>query len=417
MESIVKEQSKKQLKIILSDVGIVSAMGSGKQAHWDKMLTNPADGLSYEADWIPEKNVRIGRVNSPLCHIDDQPLAQTRCKQLLHATFAQIKPTVDAAIAQYGASRVGVVLGTSTSGTLEAENAFSYFAEHQQMPPGYHLTQQEMGSPSQYLAQLSGVKGIDLCISTACSSGAKALISASNLIKTGIVDAVIVGGVDSLCHLTINGFATLESLSDQICNPLSVNRKGINIGEGAALFLMQQGRQGVALNGIGESSDAHHMSAPHPEGDGAFAAMQNALTSAGLTVDQLDYINLHGTATPKNDAMETKAITRLGAQGVACSSTKPYTGHTLAGAGAIEAGFCWLAMSDFNPQHRLPPHYFDGQYDSEIDTVNLVDQQGNRRCSTTPIKHCLSNSFAFGGSNASLLFSKVKSSKDSEHDQ
>ena len=157
------------------------------------------------------------------------------------------------------------------------------------------------------------------------------------------------------------------------------------------------------LAGFGESSDAHHMSAPHPEGDGALGAMQQALKSSGLTIDDIDYINLHGTATAKNDLMEGTALARLGGQHVPCSSTKPFTGHTLAGAGAIEAGICYLAMSPLNSENQLPPHHFDGIYDQQIAPLTLT-AKNNRR--DTPIKACLSNSFAFGGSNVSLILAR-----------
>lgn len=398
------------MNILLSDVGVVSSLGHGKQQTWQNLFDTPQNSMTVESGWIADLDIAVGKVNHPLPDMTDwHGFDQSRCNQLAYLAYQQIEDKVTAAVEQYGAERVGVILGTSTSGTAEAEQAFAHLKEHQQLPASYHYNKQEMAAPANFVAKLAGIKGIVLSISTACSSGAKALISGSNMIKTGLVDAVIVGGVDSLCHLTLNGFYALESLSSEISNPFSVNRNGINIGEGAALFLMEKelmekGQTGVALAGFGESSDAHHMSAPHPEGDGALAAMQSALDSAGLTAADLDYINLHGTSTQKNDAMEGAAVSRLGAKNVDCSSTKPFTGHTLAGAGAIEAAICWLIMSNINEDNRLPMHVYDEQFDDAIGSMKLVKKESAKQAK---INYCLSNSFAFGGSNVSLLLART----------
>lgn len=404
--------------IILSDLGIVSALGTGKQATWQNLFADPRDIMSVETGWIDDLAITVGKVKDPLPNMSDWAAKdQSRCNQFVHMAYQQIKPQVDAAIEQYGADRVGVILGTSTSGTAEAESAFDHRNKIGQLPDNYHYEKQEMGAPATYLAKLAGLNSVVLSISTACSSGAKALLSGSNMIKSGLLDAVIVGGVDSLCHLTLNGFNALESLSPDLCQPFSPNRKGINIGEGAALFLMnkalmKKGTEGITLAGFGESSDAHHMSAPHPEGDGAFTAMQNALNHAGSDMSDIDYINLHGTATPLNDKMESAALTRLGGQDIPCSSTKPFTGHTLAGAGAIEAAICYLAMSPINNNNQLPPHHNDGQIDRELPPLNLTT--GNKEPDNPkPIRRCLSNSFAFGGSNVCLLLAKIKDGENS----
>ena len=218
-------------------------------------------------------------------------------------------------------------------------------------------------------------------------------------------DAVICGGVDSLCRLTLNGFSALEAVSAERCNPFSVNRHGINIGEGAALFLMTKealpGNAAITLLGGGASSDAHHISAPQPDGLGAQAAMAKALAAAGISADQVDYLNLHGTATTHNDAMESQAVQAIFPRGVPCSSSKPMVGHTLGAAGALEAAFCWLTLSEYNPDQLLPPHLWDSQADPALPALNLVPP-GTQLSNSRP-RRLMSNSFAFGGNNISLL--------------
>jgi 3-oxoacyl-[acyl-carrier-protein] synthase-1 len=206
-----------------------------------------------------------------------------------------------------------------------------------------------------------------------------------------------------LCTFTVAGFAALESVSPTRCNPLSRNRNGINIGEGAALFLLSREPAAVTLRGWGESSDGYHMSAPHPAGVGARSAMERALSRAGVAAERVDYINLHGTATVQNDAMEARVINELFGNRVPVSSTKPFTGHTLGAAGAIEAGLCWLAMQDDNATGKLPPHLWDGAADPELPTLNVAEPGTSLG---RPLKFVVSNSFAFGGANATLVLAR-----------
>lgn len=387
---------------VLTDLGIVSSLGLGKNQTWQNLFAQPDSLLSRSDDFLVEQSVVVGAVTAELPDISGWPkVYQTRCNQMALAALMEIKASVDKAVAKYGADRVGVIVGTSTSGTQETEKAFLHREACGHFDQNYHYEMQEMGAVAKFIAKAAGLKGMAFSISTACSSGAKAMVSAANMVKSGLLDAVICGGADSLCELTIHGFHALESLSFDICNPFSANRTGINIGEGAALFLLERGNSGVCLAGYGESSDAHHMSAPHPQGEGALSAMRQALLMAQLTPQTLDYINLHGTATPKNDEMEAFAIVQLGAKDVPASSTKALTGHTLAGAGAIEAGICYLVMSELNINQRLPPHRYDGQYDEQIAPITLVD---DNHCA--PVRACLSNSFAFGGSNVSLVITR-----------
>lgn len=274
-----------------------------------------------------------------------------------------------------------------------------FLQAHGSWPSDFHYGQLEMGAPSRFVARESGARGPAWTISTACSSSAKALASAARLLRAGMVDAVIAGGSDSLCAFTINGFSALESVSATRCNPFSRHRDGINIGEGAALFLVTREPGPVRLAGWGESSDAHHMSAPEPQGRGAIDAITQALGRAGIRPDDVGYVNLHGTATLQNDAMESRAVSATLGAAVPVSSTKPLTGHALGAAGAIEAGLCWLTMA-CNPPGHLPPHWWDGVADPELPPLDFV-APGARVAG--PLRYALSNSFAFGGSNAALL--------------
>jgi len=328
---------------------------------------------------------------------------RSRNNRLALQALSQIRPRVDAAVARFGAHRIGIVLGTSTSGIAEGEAAFRAYQQDGVFPTGFHYGQQELGSPAAALAATLGVMGPTHVHSSACSSSGKAMAAAARLINMGLCDAVLCGGVDTLCDFTIAGFTSLDSVSATRCNPLSQHRRGINIGEGAALFLMSREPATVALAGWGESSDAHHISAPDPTAGGALRAMRGALARAGLQPVQIDYINLHGTATLQNDAMESKAVHALFGAAVPVSSTKPFTGHTLGAASAIEAGLCWLAMQDANDQGLLPPHLWDGAVDLALPALDIV---APGRALGRPPRAVLSNSFAFGGSNVSLLLTR-----------
>ena len=386
----------------LNDVGIVCALGCGREQVAAALFAGHAGGLQWNERVLPGKKLMLGEVDHPLPALQQWPLAlRGRNNALLQLALTQIQPAVDQAIARYGAGRVAVVVGTSTSGIGEAEQALQARADSGHWPPGFTYAQQEMGAPAQFVRASSGAAGPAWTLSTACSSSAKALMSAARLLQMGLADAVIAGGADSLCRFTVTGFSALEAVSAERCNPFSVNRCGINIGEGAGLFLMTRELGPVVLAGWGETSDAHHMSAPDPAGKGAERAIREALLRAGIDRSDISYVNLHGTATPQNDAMEAGAVQRTLGLDVPCSSTKPLTGHTLGAAGAIEAAICWLALAR-NPDRRLPPHWWDGEADPALAPIRLA-RPGER--SDAPLRHVLSQSFAFGGSNAALILS------------
>jgi 3-oxoacyl-(acyl-carrier-protein) synthase len=388
--------------IFLNHLGIVCALGTGPQAVREALFRDDAPaGVAANDTLLPGQRLALGGVAGALPSLDHHPAQlHGRNNALLRAAYLQIEDQVQHAIERHGPSRVAIVVGTSTSGIGESEQATKHWHRHAQWPAGFHYVQQEIGAPSRFLAAESGARGPAWTISTACSSSAKAMASAARLLHTGLVDAVITGGADSLCQFTVRGFMSLESVSAERCNPFSTHRRGINIGEGAALFLMTRAAGPVRLAGWGETSDAHHISAPEPQGIGAIEAIAQALARAQLAPSQIDYVNLHGTATPQNDAMESRAVATALGSDVPVSSTKPLTGHTLGAAGAVEAGLCWLAMVD-NPHHRLPPHWWDGHTDPALPPLAFVAPGATARA---PLRHVLSQSFAFGGSNAVLVF-------------
>ncbi|MBS4641864.1 beta-ketoacyl-[acyl-carrier-protein] synthase family protein [Aeromonas media] len=393
------------MSCFITAYGLISALGEGVDASAEALLAWQAKGSTpltrHNQALLDGRLTPVGRVEGELPAIPAAlaPYA-SRNNQLLLAALAQIRPALDEALATFGPARVGLVLGTSTAGIGEAELAIAADRRGEAVPTAFDYRQQELGSPSEFLARHLGLEGPAYTLSTACSSSARAFISGQRMLAAGLVDAVLVGGADSLCGLTLNGFDSLESLSGALCQPFDNDRQGINIGEGAALFLLSRQPAPIALLGAGESSDAWHISAPHPDGVGAEAAMGMALAQAGLTPEQVGYINLHGTATRLNDAMESQAVYRLFGDRMPCSSTKPLTGHVLGAAGAIEAALACLLLERALP---LPPQRVMTA-DPALAPIRLVS-------GTTPLAtpRILSNSFAFGGNNVSLLFGRSAS--------
>lgn len=384
--------------VYLHELGIVNALGSGVEAVRRNLYAGSTAGMHPREDLVAGRRVRVGEALVKLPPVAAGLKAYaSRNNRLLQHAVDQIRPAIDAALTRYGAKRVGAVLGTSTAGIAEGERASAVRLKSGAFPAEFDYRQQEIGSPSEYLRRALGLGGPAWTVSTACTSSAKALSSAKRLLDVGLCDAMIVGGVDSLCRLTLNGFTALESVSRDLCNPMSRNRDGINIGEGAALFLMSREPGPVAVLGIGESSDAYHISGPDPEGRGAELALRQAL--AGTDPGAVDYLNLHGTATLQNDQMESHVVHRVLGD-VACSSTKPLVGHTLGAAGATELGFCWMLLTESGTA-TLPPHVWDGEADPALAPLNLVGTGVNRECHLVA-----SNSFAFGGNNICVLLGR-----------
>ena len=340
----------------------------------------------------------------------DGALARFDCRNNRLAEVGLVQDGFDdavrRAIARHGADRVGVFLGTSTSGILQTELAYrerqarvvAGADESAALPDWFHYPEtHNTYSIADFVSHRFGVRGPAVTISAACASSAKVFGNAARMIAAGLVDAAIVGGVDSLCLTTLYGFRSLELVSTRPAQPYGADRDGLSIGEAAAFALVERADVDATsplLVGVGESSDAHHMSSPHPEGLGARTAMENALRAAGLAANDIDYVNLHGTATRGNDAAEDRAVFALFGRGCPVSSTKGATGHTLGAAGGVETVVSLLAL-----EHGFVP---GGVNTTTIDPALRSDYRIANEA--RPLRRVLSNSFGFGGANCSLVF-------------
>lgn len=319
----------------------------------------------------------------------------TRTGQIVMHLLGELEPQLRRARERWRPERIAVVMGTSTAGADCTEAAYRQFVTEGALPEGYDLWRHHTyGAVLHVVRGLTGAAGPAWMHSTACTSSAKPLASARRLIASDMADAVIVGGVDTLCAMTLRGFHALGALDSNICKPFSSERRGINIGEGGALLLLEREGDPMALvAGVGESSDAYHISAPHPKGEGAEAAMRSALAQGGITPGDVDHINAHGTGTTLNDAAESQAIARLFGAEVPVVSTKGYTGHTLGGAGATEAAIAMYALLE----GWIPASLGADPVDEKVEAaINVAPRTGR-------FDHVLSNSFAFGGNNVSVL--------------
>ena len=381
-------------------LGMVNALGRENDVIWRRLLEADQSHFRSRDDLVPERSLLLAEVEGPLPEIPEH-LSRYACRNnaLTMAALEQIEPVIAEIADAVGGDRVGVVMGTSTSGVSDAEAAIRHRERTGHLAEAFDYDQLEFGGTAGFVAHLLGLGGPAYTISTACSSGARALASARELIALGVCDAVLAGATDSICGLTTNGFSALQVVSDRVTNPFSANRSGLTLGEGSVVFLVTRDRGGVRLLGVGESSEAHHMSAPDPAGEGAEKAMRAALRDAGVGAEEIAYLNLHGTGTSLNDAMECAAIARIFRDSPPCSSTKPLVGHTLGAAGAMEAGFCWLMLhAQFGGSMSLIPHAYDHVGDPELAQVALVEvgAQG----SAGPV---MTNSFGFGGNNCTLI--------------
>ena len=389
----------------LNNAAAICSLGNTIEHIEQQLFSLQASPLQVSDAYSPGQAVPLGRVTTDFGKTD-KSIENSRNNRLLQTCLQPLLKDIEALKIRHGSHRIGVIIGSSTSGISEGEHAEAEHKKNGNYPDSFDYVQLELGAPARFTADYLDINGPAWTISTACTSGAKALASAQRLLRTGLVDAVIAGGCDTLCALTVQGFSALGAISDQLCQPFSQNRSGINIGEAAALFIVSHEPATVALSGIGECSDAHHISAPEPQGVGAEKAMQQALTTANISAADIDYVNLHGTATEQNDAMESRAIARVfkGNSTIACSSTKPLTGHTLGAAGALEAIFCYLALK--RNDGRLPPHLWDRQADPALPALPGL----NCTSLAQPLQHVMSNSFAFGGNNVSLILSRSENS-------
>jgi 3-oxoacyl-[acyl-carrier-protein] synthase-1 len=387
---------------------MVNALGARSDEIWQGLITGDQSRLTWRSDLVPGRSLLVGEVRGPLPEIPSA-LRRYRCRNnaLSLAALRALETELGSLLDLVGRSRVGVVMGTSTSGVSDAEAALRHHASHGVLAPGFDYPQLEFGGAAGFVAAYLGTEGPVYTLSTACSSGARALASARSLLALDVCDAVVAGATDTLCGLTANGFCSLQAVSDELPNPMSANRKGLTLGEGSAILLVTREEGGIQLEGVGESSEAHHMSAPDPAGAGAESAMRQALRDAGLRPSEIAYVNLHGTGTPLNDAMESAAVVRVFGEEVPSSSTKALVGHTLGAAGAMEAGFCWMMLDRAGQGDlALPPHVWDGRPDPALPRLRLVDK--GARLALDGAVHLLTNSFGFGGNNCALVLGAAR---------
>lgn len=392
--------------VAIESFALTTPLGYKPSEILDNALAGSLAGMRHNTHYLQGRTTVIGQVTRPLPALP--PLFADfdyRANRLLAAVIGDLANDLERLKSRFPAHRIGVVLATSTAGVDSLETALPTFDKTGQWAEHYRPHHQRMGSVSEFVAAYLGVNGPTMTVSTACSSGNKAFASARRWLNAGLCDAVLCGGVDVLSQLTLRGFEALGALSSQQTQPFSKNRAGINIGEGAGLFILSKADSELRIFGCGESADAYHISAPNPNGDGAVVAMQMALSDANLSPEAIDYLNLHGTGTPQNDPMEATAIHRVFgdcASAVACSSSKAQIGHTLGVSGVLELGLALLSMSAYNSCGHYLPHCFDGDYDSDIQPLNVVSV-GN---ALGRPRYVLSNSFAFGGSNATVIIGR-----------
>ncbi|MXP64232.1 beta-ketoacyl-[acyl-carrier-protein] synthase family protein [Roseomonas sp. M0104] len=392
--------------LVLSALTAVSAMGAGLAAT-RAALEERRSGLapSLPADDLP--GTWTGRVAGLEAVRLPAALERFACRNNRLAELALqcdgFAEVVLAARERLGAARIGVVLGTSTAGIAETEAAYRRRGPGEvALPADFDFAgTHDLFSLARYVRARLGLRGPAMTLSTACTSGARSFLEGAALLRTGQCDAVVVGGVDTVCRMTLQGFNALALLAQGPTRPCAADRGGISIGEAGSFALLQRAEEApgapLRLLGAGASSDGHHMSSPHPEGLGAVGAMRAALDAAGLAPDAIDYVNLHGTGTRANDAMEDRAVSHLFGAAVPCSSTKGWSGHTLGASGALEAAIAAICVQAGLVPGCLGVEAPDPEFRADVVTANRH----------RPVRRVLSNSFGFGGSNCSLIIGRA----------
>jgi 3-oxoacyl-[acyl-carrier-protein] synthase-1 len=332
-------------------------------------------------------------------------MANNRIIRIIDVALEQIRPSIEKAITKYGPKKIGVCLGSCDNGSEASLKAHREKLATGNFPKEYELRFQGASFPAEFIAAKFGICGPVMTIATACASGASAIVRGAELIRAGFCNAVIAGGADIVSETVLMGFHALEALSDSLTNPFSKNRKGINLGEGAAFFLLDslpldETSSPVALLGVGESADAYHMTGPGPDGIGPVKAMKAALINADLEPGHIGYVNLHGTGTQLNDLTEAMAMKAVfGDTMPPASSTKPIMGHTLGVAGTLEAAVCWMVLTE---RKGLPVHCWDSIQDEGLVFHPFIP--GGQTLESPSV--CMSNNFAFGGCNVSLILGR-----------
>jgi 3-oxoacyl-[acyl-carrier-protein] synthase-1 len=385
----------------LSAPGLICCAGKNRKELYDSCLTGFQGGMIMRELHGANVKFPVGTISAELPEVDFPPSAYaggTRIIRIIDSALEQIRPEIENAASKYGAEKIGVCLGSCDNGSEASLSAHRTLFEQGAFPQDYSLRFQSASFPAEFVSKKFGISGPVFTVATACASGASAIIRGAELIRAGLCRAVIAGGADIVSDTVLAGFHSLEAVSDSLTNPFSKNRKGINLGEGAAFFLLDMEENSpVELLGAGESADAYHITAPGTDGAGPAKAMKAALANAGLDSGQIGYINLHGTGTELNDKAEALAMKAVFDEIPPVSSTKPITGHTLGAAGALEAAICWMVLTE---QKGIPVHCWDGVHDEEI-PVSPCETAFQKAPSI-----CMSNSFAFGGCNVSLILGR-----------
>lgn len=394
--------------LFINDFAFRCVLGEGSMGEFSDVLAKLKN--AERGDFAMQD---VSGTMRPVAYIDATLLApvenkifDNRVNRLSLAALKKMDSAISKAVKKFGANRVGIFIGSCDNGSEASLSALKCFKDTGAFPEGYRLDYQRVDFPARFIAERYGITGMVSVHSTACASSASAFVSARNNLYAGNCDAAIVGGVDIASLPVVLGFASLEAMSDKPTNPFSANRSGLTLGDASAYFLVTREAcedlcavpQNLQVIGFGESSDADHITAPRADGEGAFQAMRAALCDAQIEPREIGYINLHGTGTRLNDAMESRAVNRIFGSCVPASSTKALTGHTLGAAGALEMAFCCMALQN----EFLPAHLFDGSIDEKLPPVRLV-QKNEKACG---LRYCISNSFAFGGCNVSLVIKK-----------
>ncbi|WP_205662117.1 beta-ketoacyl-ACP synthase [Alteromonas flava] len=391
------------MEIEIIDYDSCSAAGNNMSALRDA-LRSYQSGLVKNC--IPGSDIDtwIGKV-ADVDHVNGLGAWQSRNNALAALGLEQgsLKTTLASLTQRYGPARIGIVMGSSTSSIDRTETAYTQLDDNGELSSDFRQPLvHNPHAPSLFVAHYTGIKGPALTINTACSSSAKVFVTAARWLEHNIVDAVLVGGVDTLCLSVLHGFNSLQLLSANPCKPFDQHRDGINLGEASGYAILQRKGEndnalGIKLAGYGESSDAHHMSHPHPEGLGARISMTQALKRADLDPSVIDYINLHGTSSRANDTIEGGLVADLFPRSTQCSSTKAWMGHTLGAAGITEA----IITMDTLLTDLLPGSMNLETLDEALD-FSIQPTNQTRKCN-----HVMTNSFGFGGNNCTLLFSRV----------
>lgn len=391
---------------LLLDFGVINSISKNKEELYNNYFLNTLNGLKENGDYAynNDKKFTLGKIENEFFDFElENPYNNKINKMALHS-LNQLKPIIDEAKKIYGKNRIGVIVGTCENGSDETKD---FILNGSVIDEKRILIMQSLNICCDFIQKYFDVNGISWTVSTACTSSANAIISADELIKSGIIDVAIVGGADVVTDTVVYGFDSLDIVDYNKINSFSKNRHGINLGEGAAFFILAKEnfintKDAIILKGYESNSDSHHITSPDTEAKSTSECINKALKKSNLKINDIDYINLHGTGTILNDIMESETINKAGAKNIYCSSSKTAFGHTIGAAGAMELGICYLTLSSFNKEKIIPRHLYDGEYDNNLKKINLATE----KIYAEKLNNCMSVSFGFGGSNTCLIIGK-----------